>query len=185
MDGSRSAPGADSASSATRLALTVDREAVGLMRHASQTGHLVEWWLQGAGAAVSPLAALRLGRKLERFRLAARLAEGRASRQVQIALDALRQELALHAPPPQILAELDQAALESTRLASCASKAPPTVVYREAFQSEPEPESAPIAGPPRRRSGTLLMLLALMTAAALAYLWPQPIGDLIARLSGL
>ena len=135
MDGSKFMPAMES-SHATRLALTVDRDAVGLMRHASQLGHLAEWWLQGAAASMSPLAALRLGRKLERFRLAARLAEGKGSRQVQTTLETLRQEFALHDPPKEVLAELEHAARESNRLAA-ASKPPPTV-YQQAFGAEPE-----------------------------------------------
>jgi len=177
MDGSRHAP-AEPGGNATRIALTVDRDAVGLMRHASQTGHLIEWWLQGA-ATMSPLEALRLGRKLERFRLAARLAEGKASRQVQSTLDALREELLQHQPPREILAELDGAARESSRLATI-SRPPPTL-YREAFQTEPQAASPP--PPPRpARTRTWLLLLLVSAAGAAAYLWPQGFGDLIARL---
>lgn len=180
MDGSRHAPG-DPGGNATRIALTVDRDAVGLMRHASQTGHLIEWWLQGA-ATMSPLEALRLGRKLERFRLAARLAEGKASRQVQSTLDALREELLQHQPPREILAELDCAARESSRLATI-SRPPPTL-YREAFQTEPQPAPAQAqtrSRPARQLTWFLLLLLASVAAAA-AYLGQQGFGDLIARL---
>lgn len=139
MDGSQPLP-SPGASQATRMALAVDRDAIGLMKHASQLSHLVEWWLQGSAATMEPLPALRLGRKLERFRLAARLAEGRSSRQVQSTLDALRQELKAHEAPTEILTELDSAYREGERLAA-ASKPPPTV-YQEAFT--PEPESEPV-----------------------------------------
>lgn len=176
MDGSKFTPAMES-SHATRLALTVDRDAVGLMRHASQLGHLAEWWLQGAASSMSPLAALRLGRKLERFRLAARLAEGKASRQVQTTLDTLKQEFALHEPPKEILAELDNAARESGRLAA-ASKPPPTV-YQEAFRSEPE-APLPEAPPRRRRARGVLVLLLVLAGAVGAAAYLQP--DLLARL---
>ncbi|MDZ7653970.1 MAG: hypothetical protein U5L03_16135 [Burkholderiaceae bacterium] len=179
MDGSRYVPGAESASHATRLALTVDRDAVGLMKHASQLGHLVEWWLQSTAANMPPLAALRLGRKLERFRLAARLAEGKSSRQVQTALDTLRQEFALHEPPKEILAELDSAARESTRLAA-ASKPPPTV-FQEAFRAETEMPVEPAAPPPRKSTSKalLLLLLLVVSGAAVVYLRPGLVGAVV------
>jgi len=181
MDGSRYVPGAESSSHATRLALTVDRDAVGLMKHASQLGHLVEWWLQSTAANMPPLAALRLGRKLERFRLAARLAEGKSSRQVQNSLDTLRQEFNLHAPPKEIVAELDNAARESSRLAA-ASKPPPTV-FQEAFGAETEVPAEAAAEPaPRKSRTTLLLLLVLVAAAGAAvYLRPDLVSTLVAR----
>jgi hypothetical protein len=183
MDGSKFVPGTES-SHATRLALTVDRDAVGLMKHASQLSHLSEWWLQGAASTMQPLAALRLGRKLERFRLAARLAEGKGSRQVQNTLDTLRQEFALHNPPKEILAELEEAARESGRLTS-ASKPPPTV-YQEAFRAETEvplPETGPAA--PKRRVRWIYLLAAVLAAGAgaVAYLQPQLLQpDLLQQL---
>ena len=179
MDGSKFVPGAES-SHATRLALTVDRDALGLMKHASQLSHLAEWWLQGSAASMAPLAALRLGRKLERFRLAARLAEGKSSRQVHTTLDTLRQEFALHETPKEILAELDNAARESHRLAA-ATKPPPTV-YQEAFTQEPE---APLPAAAPRRGVRPFYLLALLLAGGLAavlYLRPDLAAPLIAQL---
>jgi len=73
-------PPGEGGASATRLALSVDPEAIGLMKHASEIGHLIDSWLQNPAQAIAPMAAYRLGRKLERFRLAARLSEGRASK---------------------------------------------------------------------------------------------------------
>jgi len=182
MDGSSYVPGAESASHATRLALTVDRDAIGLMKHASQLGHLAEWWLQSTAATMPPLAALRLGRKLERLRLAARLAEGKSSRQVHTALDALRQEFALHDPPKEILAELGSAARESTRLAA-AGKPPPTV-FREAFGANSELPVAPPDVPKPGSSSTLLRVLLLLVAggAVAAYLRPDLVDILMAHL---
>jgi hypothetical protein len=185
MDGSKFVPGAESSSHATRLALTVDRDAVGLMKHASQLGHLSEWWLQGAASSMPPLTALRIGRKLERFRLAARLAEGKSSRQVQNTLDTLRQELMLHNPPKEILAELDGAARESGRLAA-AVKPPPTV-YQEAFRAETEvplAEAVEAAPAPKRRVRWSYLFAALLAVslAAVAHLQPELLQPLIARL---
>jgi hypothetical protein len=181
MDGSKFVPDME-ASHATRLALTVDRDAVGLMKHASQLGHLVEWWLQSTASSMAPLAALRLGRKLERFRIAARLAEGKASRQVQTTLDALRQEFAQHEPPKEILAELDNAARESGRLAA-ATKPPPTV-YQEAFRSEPE---APLPVAEQRRRGVrwyyVVAALAAVGVGGVAYLQPDLLTQVIARFA--
>lgn len=185
MDGSKFVPGAESSSHATRVALTVDRDAVGLMKHAAQLGHLAEWWLQGAAADMPPLAVLRLGRKLERFRLAARLAEGRSSRQVQNALDTLRQEFILHSPPREILAELDNAARESGRLAA-ASKPPPTI-FQEAFAAEPAAPAEVAAPPPRRSRTPLLLSMLVLAAAAGAAAWLQPdlVSTLVARVLAL
>lgn len=185
MDGSKYMPGIESSSHATRVALTVDRDAVGLMKHASQLGHLAEWWLQGAAADLPPLAVLRLGRKLERFRLAARLAEGRSSRQVQNALDTLRQEFILHSPPAEILAELDNAARESSRLAA-ASKPPPTV-FQEAFAAEPEATVEVAAQRPRKSWTVLLLLVLVLAAAAGAAAWLQPglVSTLVERVAAL
>jgi hypothetical protein len=185
MDGSKFVPDVESPSHATRLALTVDRDAVGLMKHASQLGHLVEWWLQGTAATMPPLAALRLGRKLERFRLAARLAEGKASRQVQNTLDMLRQEFQLHNPPKEILVELESAAHESSRLAT-ASKPPPTV-YQEAFRPETEAPLAEAANddPAPKRGVRWSYLFAAILAAALgavAHLQPELLQQLIVRV---
>mgnify|MGYP001182272502 CR=1 FL=1 len=181
MDGSKFVANMES-SHATRLALTVDRDAVGLMKHASQLGHLVEWWLQGSASSMAPLAALRLGRKLERFRLAARLAEGKSSRQVQTTLDTLRQEFALHDPPKEILAELEFAARESGRLAS-ASKPPPTV-YQEAFQPDPE---SPLPEPEAPRRGVrwyyVLAILVAGGVGAAAYLQPEWLAQVIAQVT--
>jgi hypothetical protein len=181
MDGSRYVPGSESASHATRLALTVDRDAVGLMKHASQLGHLVEWWLQSTAANMPPLAALRLGRKLERFRLAARLAEGKSSRQVQTALDTLRQEFALHEPPKEILAELDSAARESTRLAA-ASKPPPTV-FQEAFRPDTELPTEPPAAPARKSTSKALLVLLLLVVSGAAVVYVQP--ELVSKVVGV
>jgi hypothetical protein len=133
-----------------------------------------------------PLAALRLGRKLERFRLAARLAEGKSSRQVQTALDTLRQEFALHEPPKEILAELDSAARESTRLAA-ASKPPPTV-FQEAFRAETEMPVEPPAAPARKSTSKALLFLLLLVVSGAAVVYVQPelvstvVGAVMARL---
>jgi hypothetical protein len=121
---------------ATRLALSVDKEAVGLMKHAAEIGHLVEWWLQGNADAMGTMAAFRLGRKLERFRLAARLSEGRVSKPAQATLEALKQELAAHRAPQQILEAVTRAHAEAARLEAALS-APATIV-RRAFHMEPE-----------------------------------------------
>jgi hypothetical protein len=151
------------------------------MKHASQLGHLVEWWLQSTAANMPPLAALRLGRKLERFRLAARLAEGKSSRQVQTALDTLRQEFALHEPPKEILAELDSAARESTRLAA-ASKPPPTV-FQEAFRPDTELPTEPPAAPARKSTSKALLLLLLLVFGGAAVVYVQP--ELVSKVVGV
>jgi len=183
MDGSKYLPSAE-VSHATRLALTVDRDAVGLMKHASQIGHLAEWWLQGAAASMNPLAALRLGRKLERFRLAARLAEGKSSRQVLSSLDTLKQEFALHEAPAEIVTELESARRESERLAA-ASKPPPTV-FQEAFQPEAE---VPLPVQASKRGGIWPFVVGLVMAgasgAAAFYFRPDLLAKLIALTARL
>jgi hypothetical protein len=128
-----------------------------------------------------PLAALRLGRKLERFRLAARLAEGKSSRQVQTALDTLRQEFALHEPPKEILAELDSAARESTRLAA-ASKPPPTV-FQEAFRPDTELPTEPPAAPARKSTSKALLVLLLLVVSGAAVVYVQP--ELVSKVVGV
>lgn len=164
MDGSQPLP-RPGASQATRMALAVDRDAIGLMKHASQLSHLVEWWLQGSAATMEPLPALRLGRKLERFRIAARLAEGKSSRQVQSTLDGLRQELQANDAPAEILSELDGAYREGERLAA-ASRPPPTV-FQEAFTPEPE-TSGPVIRRRRRFVRWWLVVTIVSTAVAIA-----------------
>lgn len=121
---------------ATRLALAVDKEAVGLMKYASEIGHMVEWWLQGNADALGAMAAFRLGRKLERFRLAARLSEGRVSKPVQATLDALKQELVAHRAPQTILEAIARAHAEADRLE--AANAAPATIVRRAFHMEPD-----------------------------------------------
>ena len=148
------------------MVLTVDREAVGLMKHAAQMGHLVEWWLQGAAVSMDSLAAFRIGQRLERFRLAARLAEGRASRQVQASLDGLRAVLSRHSLPDELHGELQAAYRESDRLKTATLRS-------AALQDEPtqltEDADAKQA-PPRWRIGWLVLLLAgLAVAGFLAY----------------
>ncbi|MFN9030855.1 MAG: hypothetical protein ACK54C_05175 [Betaproteobacteria bacterium] len=69
------------------MALSIDKDAVGLTKHAAEIGHLVEWWLQDADP-MGTMAAFRLARELERFRPAARLSEGRVSKPVRATLDA-------------------------------------------------------------------------------------------------
>ena len=165
MDGSRRPPVATT--SATRMVLTVDREAVGLMKHAAQMGHLVEWWLQGAAVSMDSLAAFRIGQRLERFRLAARLAEGRASRQVQASLDGLRAELSRHSLPDELHGELQAAYRESDRLK--------TATLRSAALQEGEPtqltdDADAKQVPPQWRIVWLVLLLAgLAVAGFLAY----------------
>jgi hypothetical protein len=139
MDGSKYfQPARDDAvpQGATRLALSVDKDAVGLMKHAAEIGHLVEWWLQGNGDAMGTMAAFRLGRKLERFRLAARLSEGRVSKPVQATLDALKQELVAHRAPQQIMEAVARTHAEAARLE--AALAAPATIVRRAFHMEPE-----------------------------------------------
>jgi hypothetical protein len=121
---------------ATRLALSIDKDAVGLMKHAAEIGHLVEWWLQGNADAMGTMAAFRLGRKLERFRLAARLSEGRVSKPVQATLDALKQELAAHRAPQQIMDAVARTHAEAARLE--AALAAPATIVRRAFHMEPD-----------------------------------------------
>lgn len=164
MDGSKYTA-STTPSDATRVALRVDRDAVGLMKHASQLSHLLEWWLQGYGASLDAMAAFRIGRRLERFRLAARLAEGRASNQVRTTLDGLRSEIVRHPVPAEVLAELDAALRECERLK--ASVEPPTLV-REAFSGDTGamPERAEAEPPPRRRLAPWLLLLAALGAGA-------------------
>jgi hypothetical protein len=169
MDGSKHFAAAES-SDATRVALRVDRDAVGLMKHASQLSHLIEWWLQGF-ASMNTMAAFRIGRRLERFRLAARLAEGRSSNQVRLTLEGLRDEVLRHEVPDQLRAELDAALRECERL-KIAAEPPPTIVRRALTQEMPDslPAPEPGAGPqagqepaprrPRRPIGLLLLLVA-------------------------
>jgi hypothetical protein len=135
MDGSKylPPPGADGAG-ATRLALSVDREAVGLMKHASEISHMIDWWLQSRSEPITPLAAYRLGRKLERFRLSARLSEGRVSKPVQATLDALKGELAGYAVPPPLLDAIARAYSEAARLEAASS--PPATIVRKAFSRD-------------------------------------------------
>lgn len=167
MDGSRYAPDAER-SDATRAALTVDRDAVGVMRYASQVGHLVEWWLQGAAAAMDPLSAFRIGKRHERFRLAARLAEGRSSQHVQMTLEALRAELSRYSIPAELRAELERARAESERLRAV-SPPPPTLVCR-ALDIEAAADQAPPAA--RKARGSLRLkawLPLLLSLAAIAW----------------
>jgi len=165
MDGSRYAPDAER-SDATRVALTVDRDALGVMRYASQVGHLLEWWLQGAAATMDPLSAFRIGKRHERFRLAARLAEGRSSQQVQMTLEALRTELSRYSIPAELHAELERARAESERVRA-ASPPPPTLVCR-ALDIEAADQAPPAA---RKAWGSLRLkawLALLLSLAALA-----------------
>jgi len=148
------------------MVLTVDREAVGLMKHAAQIGHLVEWWLQGGAVSMDSLAAFRIGQRLERFRLAARLAEGRASRQVQASLDGLRAELSRHSLPSELHGELQAAYGESDRLK--------TATLRSAALQEGEPTQTDDADteqvPAQRRIVWIVLLLAgLAVAGFMAY----------------
>lgn len=169
MDGSKYFEAEEPArakSSATRLALSVDRDAVGLMKHASELGHLVEWWLQTQGDALGAMSAFRIGRKLERFRLAARLAEGKGSKQLVATLDALQSELNSHAAPAAISSVLAGAQAELRRLQQ-PSKPPPTVMV-EAFRPDPErpatqgAEQEDDEEPPRkRRLGAWLLVLVI------------------------
>jgi hypothetical protein len=150
------------------MVLTVDREAVGLMKHASQMGHLVEWWLQGAAFSMDCLAAFRIGQRLERFRLAARLAEGRASRQVQASLDGLRAELSRHSLPNELHAELQAAYREADRLKTATLR---TSAVPDEGSMQPAAEEATQSPPSSRRNLWLLLLFAgLVTACGLVYL---------------
>lgn len=165
MDGSRWAPDAER-SDATRVALTVDRDALGVMRYASQVGHMLEWWLQGGAVTMDPLSAFRIGKRHERFRLAARLAEGRSSQQVQMTLEALRAELSRYSIPAELHAELERARAESERLRAV-SPPPPTLVCR-ALGAEAADQAPPAA---RRARGSLRLkawLALLLSLAALA-----------------
>jgi hypothetical protein len=135
MDGSKHfVPSGVGRDSATRLALTVDREAVGLMKQAAEIGHLIDWWLHSQDEAITPMAAYRLGRKLERFRLSARMSEGRSAKPVRAALDALKSELASHAVPPPLLDAIARADREAGRLDT--AEAAPTTLERSAFPAE-------------------------------------------------
>lgn len=181
MDGSRSLS-ATEGSDATRVALKVDRDALGLMKHASQLSHLVEWWLQGSADALNATAAFRIGRRLERFRLAARLAEGKSSNQVKLALEGLRAELMLYPVPEQLQAELDAAQNESARM-KAGQEQPPTLV-REALTGEP---LAPTETPAPRPKGprTRLFWLTLALAASGAAWWSNDgsaVNDLLHKL---
>lgn len=124
-------PPGEGGASATRLALSVDPEAIGLMKHASEIGHLIDSWLQNPAQAIAPMAAYRLGRKLERFRLAARLSEGRASKPVRATLDGLRTELKCYPAPAALLEAIARAYYEAERLE--AANTPPATVERKAF----------------------------------------------------
>jgi hypothetical protein len=124
-------PPGEGGASATRLALSVDPEAIGLMKHASEIGHLIDSWLQNPAQAIAPMAAYRLGRKLERFRLAARLSEGRASKPVRATLDGLRTELKCYPAPAALLEAIARAYYEAERLE--AASTPPATVERKAF----------------------------------------------------
>lgn len=116
----------DTAQGATRIALSIDKDAVGLTKHAAEIGHLVEWWLQGSDP-MGTMAAFRLGRKLERFRLAARLSEGRVSKPVRATLDALKQELAAHRTPQPVIDAVDRAYAEAARLEAALAAATTTI----------------------------------------------------------
>jgi hypothetical protein len=180
MDGSRTAGSSSVRGNATRLALSVDPEAVGLMRHASELGHLIEWWLQSQ-PGMTAMNAFRLGRKLERFRLAARLAEGRSSKQAVASLASLRTELQNLAAPGPIADALDKAFEEAERLEGASAN--PATVVRRAFgepefdthrtqgasanapaSEDPEEDAAPARG-----RGRTLVLTALMAAAGAIY----------------
>ncbi|MCA3221248.1 MAG: hypothetical protein ING40_00405 [Burkholderiales bacterium] len=124
-------PPGEGGASATRLALSVDPEAIGLMKHASEIGHLIDSWLQNPAQAIAPMAAYRLGRKLERFRLAARLSEGRASKPARATLDGLRTELKCYPAPAALLEAIARAYYEAERLE--AASTPPATVERKAF----------------------------------------------------
>ena len=124
-------PPGEGGASATRLALSVDPEAISLMKHASEIGHLIDSWLQNPAQAIAPMAAYRLGRKLERFRLAARLSEGRASKPVRATLDGLRTELKCYPAPAALLEAIARAYYEAERLE--AASTPPATVERKAF----------------------------------------------------
>lgn len=175
MDGSKYFAAAES-SDATRVALRVDRDAVGLMKHAAQLSHLIEWWLQGS-ANLNTMAAFRLGRRLERFRLAARLAEGRSSNQVRLTLDGLRDEALRHDVPDPLRAELDAALRECERL-KIAAEPPPTIVRRALTQDMPDSLPAPAPAqkttaprePPAPRRARRPVGLALLLLAC-ALLW--------------
>lgn len=195
MDGSRTAAGSGVRGNATRLALSVDPEAVGLMRHASELGHLIEWWLQSAG--MTEMNAFRLGRKLERFRLAARLAEGRSSKQAVASLAALRTELQNLAAPGPIADALAKAFEEAERLEGASAN--PATVVRRAF-GEPEVDTHPAQGAganapasedpeeeaaPARGRGRTLVLTALMAAAGAIYWFYGGGSAMLAPLLGL
>lgn len=169
---------------ATRLALSVDKEAVGLMKHASEIGHMVEWWLQGSADALGAMSAFRLGRKLERFRLAARLSEGRVSKPVQATLDALKADLVAYKAPQSILEAIARAHAEAERLE--AANAAPATIVRRAFHMEPDADTEvprvqsrtidddeddePFEAPVRRKSGLGRWLLLAAFAGVAAWL---------------
>jgi hypothetical protein len=92
---------------------------------------LIDSWLQNPAQAIAPMAAYRLGRKLERFRLAARLSEGRASKPVRATLDGLRTELKCYPAPAALLEAIARAYYEAERLE--AASTPPATVERKAF----------------------------------------------------
>ena len=184
MDGSRYAPDAER-SDATRAALTVDRDALGVMRYASQVGHLLEWWLQSSAATMDPLSAFRIGKRHERFRLAARLAEGRSSQQVQTTLEALRSELSRYSIPAELHAELDRARTESARLRAV-SPPPPTLVCR-ALDIAAAADQAPPAARKARGSSRLKAWLALLLSVAALASWVSfdpAVAGYLSRLIG-
>lgn len=166
MDGSKVLSAAEG-SEATRVAMKVDRDAVGLMKHAAQLSHLIEWWLQGSAASLDAIAAFRIGRRLERFRLGARLAEGKSSNQVKLTLDALRSEVMLHDAPDSLQVELNAALKECERV-KAGSEPPPTLV-REALSIEPPSLVRAPARKPKRRRARLLWLCLALTASAAAW----------------
>jgi hypothetical protein len=164
MDGSKFRSAVEG-SEATRAAMTIDRDAVGLMKHASQLSHLIEWWLQGSSASLEAIAAFQIGRRLERFRLAARLAEGRSSNQVKLTLEALRTEVMLYEVPEPLQVELNAALKESERVK--ASSVPPLTLVREAPAIDASPPvRAAALKPDRRRARLLWLCLALMVTVA-------------------
>ncbi|HEX7156238.1 MAG TPA: hypothetical protein VF229_03430 [Burkholderiaceae bacterium] len=181
MDGSKYVSDSER-SDATRFALTVDREAVGVMQYASRLGHLLEWWLQGAAMTMDPLSAFRIGKRFERFRLAARLAEGKSSRQVQLALDGLRSELSIHSVPPELQSEVERARAESEKLR--ANSPPPPTLVRRALDADTVTETTP-ARPASRAQPVRLRTLALVLLAVAGIAWwasfdPAIAGRLVA-----
>jgi hypothetical protein len=164
MDGSKF-QSATEGSEATRVAMTIDRDAVGLMKHASQLSHLIEWWLQGSAVSMDAISAFRIGRRLERFRLAARLAEGKSSNQVKLALESLGSDLMLYAIPDPLRVELNAALKESERL-KAGSEPPPTLVRRALASDTLPPVHAPVTKPSRHGARLFWLCLALTASAA-------------------